>query len=111
MLSCINFTAVLLKLTAQKFLRHMRQKSNLPKINKNRAFLAENSVKMPRNQTFPFVTKSLKSVTSQFFPKIFTKNPVAKKATGFKISYRLYKCFLASSNAQLLIDIILIVGL
>lgn len=44
-------------------------KINLNKNHKNRVFLAENGVKVPQNQTFPFVTKSLKSATSQFFQK------------------------------------------
>lgn len=54
-------------------LRHMGQKLTLPKTNKNRAFSAKNRLKMPQNQTFPFVTKSLKSATSQNFPNFFTK--------------------------------------
>lgn len=51
----------------------MRQKLTLTKNTKNRAFSAENGVKMPQNQTFPFVTKSLKSATSQNFPNFFTE--------------------------------------
>lgn len=55
-------------------LRHMRVIICILQKYKNRAFLAENGVKMPKNQYIPFVKFSLKSATSQNFPILFTKN-------------------------------------
>lgn len=51
----------------------MRQKLTLTKTIKNRAFSAENRLKMPKNQTFPFVPNSLKSATSQIFSQKFER--------------------------------------
>lgn len=41
-------------------LRHLRQKSVLPKTIKIRAFLAENSLKTPKNQFFSYIIRLLK---------------------------------------------------
>ena len=57
----------------REILRHMRQKLHIAKATKIRTFSAKNLLKMPQNQCFPFVTKSLKSATSQNFPNFFTK--------------------------------------
>ena len=54
-------------------LRHMRVEICTLQKYKIRAFLAENRLKMLQNQTYPFVTKSLKSATSQNFPNFSTK--------------------------------------
>ena len=65
---------------------------------KNRAFLAENGVKMPKNQYIPFVKFSLKSATSQNFPNFFTNFSTFNRSIVisiiiFALKYYLY-CFL-----------------
>ena len=73
-------------------LRRMRQKQTCTTTIKNRAFSAKNSAKMPKNQTFPFAPKSLKSATSQNFPKIFTESHVLYS------KFCRYTSFIVSAN-------------
>ena len=89
----------------REILRHMRQKPNLTKTIKNRAFSAENSVKMPQNQcfsyiftTYPFVTNSLKSATSktsQFFSQKWATN------SGSFCIFKTTNCFAYSTLRDL----------